>query len=90
MIKSSMVWAVAGSLLMSAPGAAWAAPASMMLKPSGIASQEAVMKLPRCTKQRTTQCRVAQGGTWIVVGVLGMAALAALAAGGGGGKSASP
>jgi hypothetical protein len=58
-----------------------------MLEPTGIANQEAVMKLPRCTKQRTTECRVAKDGKWIVVGSLGLAALGgALATG----KSASP
>lgn len=90
MNRSLMAWLAAGSLLGAAPSAAMAAPASMMLKPTGIANQEAVMKLPRCTKQRTTECRVAKDGRWIVVGLLGLAALAALAAGGGGGKSASP
>lgn len=87
MNRSLMAWLAAGSLLGSVPSATMAGPASMMLKPTGIANQEAVMKLPRCTKQRTTECRVAKDGTWIVVGLLG---LAALAVGGGGGKSASP
>jgi hypothetical protein len=90
MIKSSMAWLAAGSLLFSMPGAAMAAPASEMLNPAGIASQEAVMKLPLCTKERTTQCRVAKNGTWMVIGALGLAAVAALALSGGGGKSASP
>ncbi len=90
MNRSLITWLAAGSLLGSAPGAAMATPASLTLKPTGIANQEAVMKLPRCTKQRTTECRVAKNGTWIIVGMLGLAALAAIAAGGGGGKSASP
>jgi hypothetical protein len=90
MIKTLTGQLAAASLLMSLPATVLAAPASEMLKPSGIANQEAVMKLPRCTKERTTECRVAKDGAWIAAGVLGLAALVALAAGSGGGNSASP
>lgn len=90
MSKRLVGWMAAGCLALAAPAGAMAAPASVSLNPSALADSKAVMKLPRCTKERTTQCMVVKNGTWIAVGVLGLAALTAIAAGGGGGKSASP
>lgn len=90
MTKSLLTWFAAGWLCVSVPCAAIAAPPSAALNPAGIASQETVMKLPRCSKQRNTQCRVVQNGTWIAVGGLGLATLAVVAAASGGGRSASP
>jgi hypothetical protein len=90
MIKSLFCWLAIGSLAISAPAAAAANPVAMMLNPAGIAGKETAKKLPRCTKQRTTECRDDDDGIIFALFGGGLAVLAIIAASGGGGRTASP